>query len=337
MQQLIDERVAEISHRSAEYNDISRATIEAVRTFFAVPQDYAVLYASSATEAMQCAVMNLVKERSAHFSCGSFSELFASVSASLGREVTVSRVEWGLKNDCSVTMPADAELITVCANETSTGLMLNDEDIASVRQHHPEALLAVDITSIAGLKNYPISGADVWLFSVQKCLGLPAGLGMFFLSPRAVERAASLKKNGLSTGPFSISAMMEKMQKYQTIATPNVLAIALLGRTLERWNAQGGVAPIHAQALSRATALNEAIARHSAFTHFVSDEANRSCSVHCFAGDASAVRSLHEKAMSEGILLGKGYGKLKENTFRIANFPAVPRSEWDRMCDLFRS
>lgn len=330
----IAERVADISHRSSEFSEISRRTIEAIRTFFSVPQDYAVFFLSSATEAMQWTVMNLARERSAHFSCGSFSELFGSVSASLGRNATFFSVEWGTKNDYVVEMPPDTEMITLCANETSTGLMVSDADIAMVRARHPEPMLAVDITSIAGITPFSIPQADVWLFSVQKCLGLPAGLGVIFLSPRAVSRGLDLEKQGMRAGPFRISAMLEKMKKYQTVATPNVLAISLLGRTLARWNERGGIAPLHAEALDRLSLINAAIDRQPQLRHFIAEPIDRSLSVCCFAGNAAAVATLHGKAASEGMLLGKGYGKIRETTLRIANFPSIPRQEWMRICAL---
>lgn len=330
----IAEGVAEISHRSGDFTDMSRRTIEAIRTYFSVPQDYEVFFVSSATEAMQWAVMNLVTARSAHFSCGSFSELFGTVSASLGRNATFSRVEWGTKNDFAADVPSDIEMITLCANETSTGLMVSDDDIAMVRTRHPQPLLAVDITSIAGLTPFTIQQADVWLFSVQKCLGLPAGLGVIFLSPRAVSRGLDLQRQGMCAGPFRISAMLEKMQKYQTVATPNVLAISLLGRTLARWNERGGIAPLHAEALDRLSLINAAIDRQLQLRHFVAEPLARSLSVCCFAGDAAAISALHTRAAAEGMLLGKGYGKIRETTFRIANFPSISRAEWLRMCDL---
>lgn len=52
----------------------------------------------------------------------------------------------------------------------------------------------MDATSTMGGINLPWLEADVWFASVQKCLGIPAGLGVLICSPKALERATQLNK-----------------------------------------------------------------------------------------------------------------------------------------------
>lgn len=330
--------IPEISHRSAQFTQISQDLVSEMRSFFAIPDGYSILYTSSATEAMQIAVESLVERSSFHFVNGAFSELFQKVARSVGRQAHDNRVEWGQSNDYVTThIPADAELITITYNETSTGVTCADADVRAVREAQPDTLLAVDITSIAGLRPLHIADADLWLFSVQKCFGLPAGLGLMIVSDRAVRRAEELAKRGIASGYFNMNAMAAKMRESaQTVATPNVLNIWLLGEQLKRWNADGGVAKRERQAQEKFALLDSAIAQSSVFTHFVPVPQCRSLSVCCLAGDPQSIAALHERCAKNGIVLGKGYGKLKESTFRIANFPAISDGQMEEVMALMR-
>jgi phosphoserine aminotransferase len=72
--------------------------------------------------------------------------------------------------------------------------------------------------------------ADIWYASVQKCFGLPAGLGLLICSPGAIKQAEEL---GERNHYNSLTFMKEMMNKWQTPFTPNVLGIYLLMRVLE--------------------------------------------------------------------------------------------------------
>jgi phosphoserine aminotransferase len=189
----LDKHLLQISHRSLLFSEISKKAVEGLRTYFNVPADYKIFYTTSATEAMKLSLENCCEKKSFHFVNGSFSNLYAKIANSLHKETVTNEVTWGTQNDFQNTkISADCDFITITHNETSTGVMCNDADIKTVREKYPEAILAVDITSSAGGVKINISNADIWCFSVQKCLGLPAGLGVIFVSPRAYERSIKL-------------------------------------------------------------------------------------------------------------------------------------------------
>lgn len=328
IQRAVDERVIEISHRSKAFSEISEAAVQGLHQFLHIPDNYSVLYTSSATEAMQIAVMNLVEKKSFHFCCGGFSDLFLKVSRLLGRETMSETVEWGEKNDYAQAVIAeDSELIAVTFNETSSGVMCTNDDIASLRARYPDTLLAVDVTSIAGVKQLPIADADIWLFSVQKGFGLPAGLGILILSPQAVERAQKLIiDKRILPGYFNMPDMLKKMEDYQTLQTPNVLAIYLLAVQMKRWNEGGGLEKLEKDAREKWKMVDDFVTSSKSFSHFVRDASARSLSVICLAAESEIVTKAHDVCRQQEIILGKGYGKLKETTIRIANFPAIRHS-----------
>ncbi len=335
----IQAHIPEISHRSDQFTAMSADVVSGLRRYFSVPDEYAILYTSSATDAMQITTSSLVEHKSFHFVSGAFSQLFATVSAACGKEVMSDVVEWGENNRfADIAMPNGTELITMTYNETSTGAMCADDDVSDVRNANPDTLLAVDITSIAGVKRLSISDADVWLFSVQKCFGLPAGLGILFVSPRALQRAADLlASRRVAPGFHHYTSMWEKMKTTsQTLATPNVLAIHLLGCQLARWNGDGGMAKRESDAQDKIRLLDASIDASGMLEHFVKNTENRSLSVRCIAADPQHIAMLKKTMKAHAMLLGGGYGKLRESTFRIANFPAINAEDMHELIERIR-
>jgi phosphoserine aminotransferase len=53
--------------------------------------------------------------------------------------------------------------------------------------------------------------------------------------------------------------------------------------------------------------------------------------------EPTQVQQLKDTARKEGITLGNGYGVWKQNTFRIANFPAIDPGEIEVLKNLLRS
>jgi phosphoserine aminotransferase len=168
----------------------------------------------------------------------------------------------------------------------------------------------------------PFSLGDIWFASVQKCFGLPAGLGLMVLSPAAIERA---KEIGEKRHYNSLLILLEHMEKYQTSCTPNVLGIYLLNRVL--------------QIVPRIEVTDTLLRQRQAdYLHalqgpnlqpLISNAHVRSTTVIAVKSDPEYIAALKTEAKAEGFLLGSGYGKWKADTFRIANFPAYSQKEID--------
>ncbi|HSZ25352.1 MAG TPA: hypothetical protein VK766_06535, partial [Cytophagaceae bacterium] len=50
-------------------------------------------------------------------------------------------------------------------------------------------------------------------------------------------------------------------------------------------------------------------------------------------GDVNTISNIKVEAKEVGLLLGNGYGSWKNDTFRIANFPAIEAHEIDKLKD----
>ncbi len=323
----ISDGIVSISHRSSKFTDISRECINGLRELLQIPSDYRVFYFDSATHVWHSMVVSLVEKQTFHFVNGAFSSKARDAAVALHKHAISDEVAWGEQNDFSTAeIPHESELVTACYNETSTGVRMLPKDITLLRTKAPNTILAVDITSCGGAVPMTVSDADIWYFSVQKCFGLPAGLAIAIVSPRAYERALSLHKKGAThAGIWGWENLEETMlnDKYQTPHTPNVLNIFLLAEQCKRWNKSGGLSPI-VQETERKMALIDAwIGGHAALSQFVPGTVHRSTTVRTVSADPDWISRAKEACKHDGITLGTGYGKIKSSTLRIANFPAI--------------
>lgn len=319
-----------LSHRGAAVKATIAHAISETRRVLGIPDDHVVVTQPSATASMELALRNLVTARSAHFVGGAFGQRFADSARMIGLEAHGIEHAWSRAPDVDAPLPDGAELLTVTHNETSTGMLWPAEALARLRARLdadcPDTLLAVDATSSMGGVPIDFRVADVWFASVQKALGLPAGLALVVVSPRAVERARRLGDERRVAPWQDLPVMAEKMETGQTYDTPNIFGLALLGRAME--GADGTEMAGHCRALTGL--VHDAVAsRRLDAEFFVEDEAWRSVTVHNLVvpEPAEAIR----RARKAGFVIGGGYGGLKDRCIRIATFPAHRRVHLDRL------
>jgi len=304
------------SHRGARVKDVLLAAVAHLRSGLRIPDEYGVCFQPSATASMELVLRNCVRRQGFHVVQGAFAARFATTADEVGLQAARHELPWEATIDPrDLRIPTDAELIAITHNETSTGRAWPWEAIDAVRARHPEALLALDVTSSIGGLHMDWRRADLWFGSVQKCLGLPAGLGLVIASPRALERARAIGAARHVAGWQDLPALIEKLGTGQTPETPNVLGIALLGRQMARWDLDAVDAATRAKAAAVAAAAPD-----EAF--FVREPDWRSLTTHCLRVDDPA--ACKARAEAAGFVLGSGYGALKPTCIRIATFPAVP-------------
>lgn len=334
----IETGVLELSHRSTRFTEISKDCIEELRAYLGVPREYRIFYFDSSTHVWHSMVANLVKKTSFHFVNGAFSGKAREASRLLYKEALGVEVPWGEQCDFARTkIPTRAELITACFNETSNGVKMTDSDVRELGKKNPKAMLAIDITSSAGSVPNRLRDADIWYFSVQKGFGLPAGLGIAIVSPRAYERSVALSDKRLNNSGIWAWEKLEEMMAdglHQTPHTPNVLNIYLLGEQCKRWNKDGGLEKRTRATLRKRKLYESWMSRMKKCSHFVKDEKHRSDTVFVIQAAEKDIKEAKEYLLKRGIELGGGYGKIKTETFRIANFPAVSEEIMKKSLDL---
>lgn len=308
------------SHRSAPARSDVGRTVEALRELLGIPEGHRVLFLSSATEAMERIVEGAVQQRSVHLVNGAFARRFRTIARNLGRDTEVLEVPDGEGFELEgVDLPPGAELVALTQNETSTGVALDPAGIAGLARRHRETLVAVDTVTATPLQPLELAAVDAAFFSVQKLFGLPAGLGVLVASPRLVERARERQARGVGVGGYlHLPALAEAADRNETVATPNSLAIHVLGRVAESY-LQRGLAELRRESATAAGRI-EAAAAAAGWIPFPREERHRSRTVLVFEvpGGSATVRSRLEQG---GFPVASGYGPHRDTQVRIACFP----------------
>ncbi len=198
-------------HRTDYFRNIIADVHEKLGKLFGLKNGVVLSLSGSGTLAMDASLRSLATKEDIilNFVCGKFSERFLEISMTIphkriitqevkselkwGQAFTVERVRMIL--DSCEDKNLEPSLVTLCHNETSTGVIIDLKAVAhTIKKKFPSSLLIVDgITSIGAV---PVSmeefKVDVFITGSQKCLETPPGLSFVALSETAVEK---LKKH----------------------------------------------------------------------------------------------------------------------------------------------
>ena len=329
LQDAVRDGVLSLNHRSAEFMDIMRRTLELFHERLNVPSDNTIYFTSSATECWEIVAQSLALKQSFHPYNGSFGRKWFDYTANIVNatggiwfdpETNLTDIEnlagW-LQN---------TDVVGITQNETSNGTQVSMASLQKIRAVAPHnCLLVLDATSSMAGTALDWSLGDVWLASVQKCFGLPPGLGIMVCSPRALARAVAI---GDRTRYNSLLFVHQNAEKFQTHYTPNTLGIYLLMRVLEE---RRNIHEIGPKITARMNDFTDFVHRDTRFEPLIKNAAVRSKTVIALESDAETVRRVKTAALKNNIILGNGYGQWAETTIRIANFPAIDDAEFDQL------
>jgi aspartate aminotransferase-like enzyme len=319
-----------IGHRATEYSDLQGEVTPKLQKLLDTRQRV-YLFASSSSGVMEGSVRQASTQRVLNTVCGAFSKRWHQMTAAngiacdklevdMGRAITPELLDEALSK-------ADYDALTVCHNETSTGVMNPIPEIAEmVHAKYPNVLILVDaVSGMAGSKiEFDAWGLDVCLAGVQKCFALPPGLTVCAVSDRARERALQVPGRGHY---FAYDQMDKKYEAHQTPATPAISLIQALNKQMDDMFAEG---------------LENRWARHIQMAENVRDWAREHFALY---GDERylsntvtnventrgiSVAGLNDELAKRGAMLSNGYGPLKEKCFRIAHMGDLQVSdiEW---------
>lgn len=333
-----DQQLGSISHRSAKFRAIYQHTAEQLSELLNIPKGYGIFFTGSATEIWERLIQNTVEQESYHLVNGSFSQKFYDFSCQLGRFAHKFEKDFGQGFDYQeITIPEYTELICTTANETSSGAAMQVADIHKLKRSHKSKLLAVDMVSSAPHPDFDYDLIDSALFSVQKCFGMPAGLGVWIAKPSCLDKALKISEKNVSIGTYhSLPSLWKNFEKYETPETPNVLAIYVLGKVAEDMN-KIGVKNIRKQTEKKAKTLYDFVAASDRFSAFVKEERHQSQTVVVANVQGMSSSELIDKVKEKGMIVGSGYGAHKGSQIRIANFPAVDQEQVESLIEALKA
>lgn len=322
--------IMSLNHRSDEFVAISKKTIILLKRKLNIPKTYTIFFTSSATECWEIIAQSWITNKSYHWYNGAFGQKWFEYTNKLiaGATANPFNKEDAIDDD-KIMVDGEHAVICLTQNETSNGTQVSSKILSSIRKSNPQHLIAVDATSSMGGIVLDFQSADIWFASVQKCFGLPAGMGIMVCSSAAIARARELNRNQHYNSIVFMNAMMEK---WQTPFTPNVLNIYLLMRVLEKVKP---IRQVHKQTISRYSDWTSFFQKTKNLNHLISNKAVHSYTVIPIEASPEAITKIKKNAKKHGFLLGEGYGELKPTTFRIANFPAIKNQEIMRLKNFF--
>lgn len=321
-----DQGILSANHRSALFMHLYQETEELIKEKLGVPEDYKLLFTSCATENWEIIAQSVVEKSSFHIFSGAFGKKWFDFSHHLDPNAQSYQLDKDQELDVnSLEIDEEFDVIAVTQNETSNATQVSNELIGALGERFPGKMIAVDTTSSMAGVYLDFKQADIWYASVQKCFGLPAGLGLLILSPKAIEKVQAKGESGRYN---SLSFMLENAKNYQTHYTPNVLGIYLLNRSLKDIPF---ITSTSEETKNRMKRLEETILQTQSLHFLVQNPKTRSKTVLGIAGKQEFISQVKKSAEAEGMQMGSGYGSLKPTSFRIANFPAITDGEFEKL------
>ena len=322
--------IPSLSHRTKEFESISKGATEGLRELLNVPSNYHLVFCASATEIWERIIQNLVEEDSYHLVNGAFSKKFYETATQLNKKASKTEVKPG-EGFGELNIPS-TELIALTQNETSTGVSLPIDYLNSFRDKNLNSLIVVDAVSSLPYPAFDYSKVDSVFFSVQKGFGLPAGLGIWMVNERCIAKAETLLSRGVSIGSYhSLPSLLSMAQKNQTPETPNVLGIYLLSKVVHDM-LRRGVHIIRKETEYKSAILYQALNNHPILKPFVKDELWRSKTV-VVAECGDQTEKVTKLLIQKGMQPGDGYGSAKTHQLRFANFPAHSKEQYELLVD----
>lgn len=322
---------APFGHRDSEAHDLYLSISTNLFRLAGVEEDdyHCILMNGSGTNGMEACARSLVpNDNSVTFlSVGAFGDLFSTIARAAGKE-SHKRVEFELGH--AVTLSsfdrkeiAGARTLVLTHNESSTGVV-NDIDSICCWSRERGVEVILDGVSIFGgapvnlSKNKPLA----YVTSTQKCLGLPAGIGIVFLRKDGVaERFECIENRGYTTDLKRHVAAAEKME---VLTTPNCTLWRQLNRQLQHIVTIEGVHARFDRHRALRAQVQEWIERNRLALFPEPKDASPTLSAIRISPNVN-LKILKEKVRSRGFLMDTGYAKvnqyLMENrgyqTFRI--------------------
>jgi len=253
---------------------------------------------------------------------GAFSKRFADIARACGAEVEIWEVEWGSAHSADELaerlVATRYEAVTLSQSETSTGALQDLESIAGVVAAAEDTVLLVDsVTGVGGVETQTDTwSVDYILTGSQKALALPPGLAFGVAGPAILERSARSTTKGWY---FDLAMLNAQVVENQTPATPAISLLYSLDFQLDRI-AQETMPARWERHLAMQQRTVEWVAQmrdNGVDIGVFAEEGHRSPTVTCVASDRS--REVVAELFARGWVIGGGYGKLKESTFRIGH------------------
>jgi len=334
-------KVQMFSHRAEEYKIIHRDTIKRLKSFLEAEKGTVLLFPSSGSGIMEASIRNTVSPGGKVLVTiiGAFGERYADVVRENGRKAIELSFELGKAVDPDVLDKAlrenpDVEAVAITYNETSTGVINPLPELAKIVKDH-DKLLFVDAVSAMGGADIKFDewGIDVVFGSSQKAFGVPPGLAIGAFSERVFELAEKTPEKGWYFNlPLYRKFDEEKDGTPSTPPMPQIFGLNVALRMIER---MGGKEKWLNMYQKRAKMIRDGV--RDIGLKLLAEPGYESPTITAvFAPEGVKGLDVYNAMRDRGFELAKGYGKIKEKTFRIGHMGYITFEDIKEMLENLR-
>lgn len=228
-----------MAHRSKQFEDVNRELRELLHYLFQSKNEVAII-TGSGTAGVEAAISSLLKkgDKVLNITNGKFGERLYEM-CKVFAEPTELKFEWGKAPDLNkiaeLMEKEQFKAVTLCHNETSTGMTNPAKEIAAIVKKHDSLFILDGITSVGGIEVKPDDwDVDITTFGSQKCIAAPAGLSAVCISKRAEQMLYDDSNYYLS-----LKKHIEKLKKNDTPWTPAIPLFLALRESLRMLKEEG--------------------------------------------------------------------------------------------------
>jgi phosphoserine aminotransferase len=290
----------EMSHRSAEYDEVHTTAIKNFRRLLSVPDTHDIMFVQGgATLQFAMIPMNLLKDGKSgeYVHTGSW----ATKAFKDGGKVGAVRTIWSGEAEEFVRMPkpdeievsSDAAYVHITSNETIGGIEMVD------LPNTGDVPLVADMSSHIMSRPADFSKIALAYGGAQKNLG-PAGVAFVVMRKDLIEQC-----NEDLPAYLSYKIHSKKGSLYNT---PPVFGIYMIGLTLEWVDKEGGLAEMEKRAIKRSELIYNSIEESGGWYRCPMDKATRSRMNVCFRLPTPDLeKKFIAEALAEGMSGLKGH------------------------------
>lgn len=319
------------SHRSKPVKDLVKEVQEGLHQYFNLPEGYQVVLGNGgATFLFDAIGLGIVRKKSAHFTCGEFSnKWYKSHKIIPWIEAEEISAEYG--TGITPENRSDADMICATLNETSTGVKIDE-----LPEMDDDTILCIDATSGGGQVPCDLSKVDLFFFAPQKVFASEGGTFIAIMSPKAQKRALEINESDrYIPGIMNWKTAMDNAEKNQTYNTPCISTIFYLNEQIKFMNKMGYEGVVN-EGNKRAEYIYNWATNHPKLSCYIAEEKYRSNAVATIDVDESFdvtpfIKELEERKLVYGI---GSYRKLGRNQFRIALFQAISFEDLKKLTGL---
>lgn len=330
-----------LSHRSAEYRELHRDTVKRLADFLEAKKATVLLIPSSGTGFMEASIRNAVtpKGKVLVTIIGEFGHRYKEAVERNGRIPVVLEKPLGKpvlpeELDDALKKNPDVEAVTITYNETSTGVLNPLRELAKVAKER-DKLVFVDAVSAMGAAEIKVDewGLDLVFSSSQKAFGVPPGLAMAAVSEEVFERAKKIPDRGLYFDLLEIREVL--LEQWSTPTTPPIPQVAGLNAVLRIVEKMGGKEAWLRMYAERAEKIRRGVLELG--LQLFAEPGYYSPTITVIYNPPGVKGPvIYEEMRKRGIEIARGYGKVKDITFRIGHMGYITDEDIKLLFDTLR-